>query len=503
MASFWFKPSFFPELTGKVRKLWDASRYHDSCGQAVNTSPFQMVFMPVHYNSAMSEAGGPQYWHANMGKFQPCSMYFGSMQWHGDSGQNGPMHAFGKITASLNHIGHPDEGLNPSPLQAHKWINATVMWDLTGASDPTGNLSRLRINGTDAYTKFSYSSMTGFAEGYTRMAGFDKHSGGAYNHLRMGGTSRICDAATSAATIAGAYKGNTSSDVTIDELHVWKTTGTEWDTLWLRGRYYNLRGQTGNAGRFTSQSFTLPAAASAKSKFLGVSWTWFGETTDPLTGARRLFDYGDNVFGAAGHDLEPHVRISVMDGEVAYGPYDDDGFSPVQTTAGAPPSIESPSQTRYSVAFDLSTAGSAPILLATPVMDDVTIYWTDGRASARVDSASPLAIADPATLPDGKVKQPYTATFTSSGPTPVRWSVADGSLPGGLALDPATGVVSGSPRSGGTFTFLVSAESGSESAIAEYTLTVDGGSGGGGGGGGCGLLGLEALLVILALRRRR
>src|SRR6185503_1788219 len=50
MASFWFKPSFFPELTGKIRKLWDASRFHTACGQAVNTSPFQMVFMPVHYN---------------------------------------------------------------------------------------------------------------------------------------------------------------------------------------------------------------------------------------------------------------------------------------------------------------------------------------------------------------------------------------------------------------------------------------------------------------------
>src|SRR6185436_18110425 len=309
-----------------------ASRFHTACGQAVNTSPFQMVFMPVHYNYAMSEAGGPMYWHNNMGKFQPCSMYFGSLQWHGDDIQNGPFHAFGKITASLNHVGHPDEDLKASPLQAHKWINATISWGLTGSVDNTGNLSRLRINGTDAYAKYSYSTMTGGGEYGSHMAGFDKHSGVAYNHLRMGGTSRISDAAAAAASVAGAYKGNFSSDVTLDELHVWKSDGDAApDTLWLRGRYYNLRSQTGGAGLFTSQAFALPPAAGAKSKLLGVSWTWVGESTDPATGARKLFDYGDNAFGIAGRDLEPRVRLSVTDGGVAYGPYDDDGFSPMLT----------------------------------------------------------------------------------------------------------------------------------------------------------------------------
>jgi len=229
-----------------------------------------------------------------------------------------------------------------------------------------------------------------------------------------------------------------------------------------------------------------------------------GETTDPATGARKLFDYGDNAFGIAGRDLEPRVRLSVTDGGVAYGPYDDDGFSPMLTAGGAPPSVESPSQTRYVVAFDLATAGAAPVLLATPVLDDVTIYWSDGRSSARVDSASPLVIDDPAALADATYKQPYTATFVAGGATPVAWSVEGGSLPSGLSLNPATGVLSGTPRQGGTFTFLVAAESGSASAVAEYTLAVvDAPHGGGGGGGGCGLLGWEAVLLFLVLRRRR
>src|SRR4029078_13386524 len=116
------------------------------------------------------------------------------------------------------------------------------------------------------YTKYSDSTMTGWGEYGSHMAGFDKHAGGAYNHLRMGGTSRISDAAAAAASVAGAYRGNFSSDVTLDELHVWKSDGDAAPAPpWLRGRYCNLRGQTGNAGLFTSQAFTLPPAAGVKS----------------------------------------------------------------------------------------------------------------------------------------------------------------------------------------------------------------------------------------------
>jgi putative Ig domain-containing protein len=81
--------------------------------------------------------------------------------------------------------------------------------------------------------------------------------------------------------------------------------------------------------------------------------------------------------------------------------------------------------------------------------------------------------------------------------------VNGGSLPHGVTLDPATGVLSGSPTQGGTFTFVVTASSGTTSAGARYTLTVTGAPSGGGGGGGCGLLGWEAVLLLLLLRLGR
>lgn len=510
MVSFWIKPSFSPELTGKVRKFWDLSRYHTGCAQLINTTPFQMVYMPVQYNPSISESMGPLYWHNNMGKFQPSSIYFGSQQWHFDEIYTaGAGHAFGKITSCLNHLGHAGEATKPSPLRAHRWMHATVSWNLNGTSDASGNRSKLFINGTDAYTPFSYSTMTGWAEFFNRMNGFDKHSGDAYNHMRIGGTSRISDAAAANTSYLGAYPGNYSADVTVDELYVWKSAadGDPFIT-WMRGRYYSLRGETAQEGRFTSQALGLtpsPGGPVPPVKILGASWTWYGEETDPATGVRMLHDYGGNILGTAGRDMQPRVRLSVVDGGLTFGPFVDDGFSAVLSAAGTTPTLQNPAQAKYSIGVDLTAGGAPPILLATPVLDDVTLYWSNGRANTRVDAPAPLAITNPgsATLPDAEYGVAYAAAFSASGPAPITWSIG-GALPSGLAIDPSTGALSGTPAQGGTFSFLVTATHGSETAAAQYTLTVTGAPAGGGdsGGGGCGLLGAEAILLVLALRSR-
>lgn len=420
LISFWWKPSFSPERTGKIRTLWDMARYHDSCGQNVNVWPFCLWWFPSHYNPATSESVGPKYWHNNMGKFEPSSMVGGSKQWHGSSAGNpNPMHEFGRMTTCLNHLDHADhKWLKPSPLQAHKWINTSFMWNLSAGTDASGlATSKIWINGTESYTKYNYCQMTGFTSGYSRICFFEKHDGGAWNHIRLGGSSFLCTAAKSVATDNGAYRGNFSGDQTIDEFYAWNMVGSQYDLLWTAGRYYVPTGAGGTGGsgvasqgRFNSQPLLNmvpyiprqlpPPSISGGSgvsggtmtaplptlRILGMSWTWYGELPDHnLTpynnwdGHRLLYDYSKNPQGLAEQDLLPKVGAGLNDGGQIYGPFYDDGFSPVLNTKSRTPVIQNPASLNYFVQIEVH-AGGRPVLLATPVVDDITLYWDDGQS---------------------------------------------------------------------------------------------------------------------------
>lgn len=62
----------------------------------------------------------------------------------------------------------------------------------------------------------------------------------------------------------------------------------------------------------------------------------------------------------------------------------------------------------------------------------------------------------PSSLPNGQVGTPYTATLAAAPLTcPCTWTVISGSPPSGLTLNPATGVISGTPTAAQTYTFFV------------------------------------------------
>ena len=407
MVSFWFKPSFFPNLTGKVRSTWDFSRYHRVCGQNVNIWPWAMWFYPTHYNVATAESNGPKYWHNNQGQFHPSSLAWGSKQWHNASGGWLPeVHEFGNLSNSLNHLDHvkdnPACATKPSPLKGHHWINTTITWQFMG-TDQNQTTSKMYINGNTLYLPFTYTTMTGgWGAGHNNFWNWDKHDGGESNHLRLGATSKIADAAV---TTIGAYKGNYSGDHTVDEFYAWKSS-TDADplTLWLRGRYYKPLDKAYGEGIFVSQALsfvsTNPRTAAPPTsiptpggmggapgsvptiapqiRVLGLSWTWYGEGIDPNTGLQTLYDY-NTPLGIAVSDVKPRVLAGIRDGNASYGPFDNDGFSAVRAPDGTIPVIQDPKQLKYFTQFTLDQANLSTILLATPVLDDITIYWDDSR----------------------------------------------------------------------------------------------------------------------------
>jgi hypothetical protein len=97
---------------------------------------------------------------------------------------------------------------------------------------------------------------------------------------------------------------------------------------------------------------------------------------------------------------------------------------------------------------------------------------TNGRALARNGAVTldgnnvntcgvsicPIITVNPASLPNGAVGTPYSQTVSASGGmVPYVFSLSSGSLPTGLILTSASGAISGTPTTVGTFTFTITA----------------------------------------------
>jgi hypothetical protein len=107
----------------------------------------------------------------------------------------------------------------------------------------------------------------------------------------------------------------------------------------------------------------------------------------------------------------------------------------------------------------------------------VTVTDANGVTAQRqftISIGEGLTFVTPASLPSATAGVAYSFTMQASGgQQPYSWSISQGSLPGGMSLSGASGTISGSPTSSGTFNFTVQvSDAANTTATRVHTIVV-------------------------------
>ncbi len=107
-----------------------------------------------------------------------------------------------------------------------------------------------------------------------------------------------------------------------------------------------------------------------------------------------------------------------------------------------------------------------------PLTIQVTDYAGGADSKAFTITIGAGLVITTLSLPDAVLGQHYSQTLAATGGSaPLTWTIANGALPPALTLDPATGVISGTPTNAGNFTFDVLVTDAAK-AIGRKTFTI-------------------------------
>lgn len=109
-------------------------------------------------------------------------------------------------------------------------------------------------------------------------------------------------------------------------------------------------------------------------------------------------------------------------------------------------------------------------LFAAQVTD---AYGATAVGAITVTITQGLAISTSSPLPNGAVGSAYQLQFGAAGIVPFTWAVTAGSLPPGLTLDAASGILSGTPATATAYGFTVQLTDSTKASVSKpFTLTI-------------------------------
>jgi large repetitive protein len=226
------------------------------------------------------------------------------------------------------------------------------------------------------------------------------------------------------------------------------------------------------AGLSLASNGTLSGTPTAAGPFnFTVTATDSSTGSGPYTGSRAY-----SVTVAAGAPIAGNVNVTV-----AYG----SSANPItlNLSGGAATSVAVASAATHGTATASGTSISYTPTVGYGGSDSFTYTASNGvgtsaPATVTVTVSGPSITITPSSVPAAAVGSAYSQNVTAANGTgPYTYAISTGSLPAGLSLNTATGVLSGTPTAGGVFNFTVratdsSAGSGPYSGARAYSMTV-------------------------------
>lgn len=402
-----------------------------------NPSSFAHLFLPMN---TQAEGVTPFYnsWFQNTPQ---RSFGFGiAYGWQTDYySYNYALNSGGTTTDTLNHRGHADNTLERNKVGAHQWVHVTLLWNQApdhghwssalgdiGAKLNFQDFSEILVNGQNIGSRWAMYPAP-FPDIYVMWPNSTPYytidRWGYIVPIALGEPSIRNDSSQSNFD----YRThNFPADSTIDELYIWNSRAngrTNAINLWRLGRYFRGYTDTGGVrhyGKFSKPvdlsvnegkrilpppSATIPtgadplppslAAPRGIPKILALHWTWyaegyvFGTKDDPLRYV--LYDYRPT--DAAPYNspiaLAPRMEFAISaDGGSTWGLNDQglpilsaDGWNAVRNPDGKTSFLPAGDLKNivYSVVFNTGSDPLNSILLATPILDDVTIVYDTGQ----------------------------------------------------------------------------------------------------------------------------
>jgi len=150
----------------------------------------------------------------------------------------------------------------------------------------------------------------------------------------------------------------------------------------------------------------------------------------------------------------------------------------IEVVYGVPPYTWSISNLPDGLTYTTNTDDHTCEISGTPTEAgpfDLTVNVTDSASNSTSTTITLTVVGlsiQPGTLSVGLVGSQYTEGLSASGGTaPYTWSVESGTLPPGLTL--SAGIISGTPTSAGTYTFIVRVEdSGSPPNVGRHNYSI-------------------------------